>query len=252
MSNVAQFKSILRANGQDATFHRENAVVMVPCPCLTPEGYPDMEWHEDHPTVPMHNEQGRLSFWPDEFFYVPVGGYWSVWVEGDLTITQAQHNALLGLMHDLNFNILTPDIVSVEFTQDPRPAMTALGLTLPTSSGPLNPVLPSPASGVTEAIVKAFIQPIQSTRATRLSGEAIIAMFGEVQTDDHLGIFPLDWAGTVLNFYDWSQAGEDFIMYDGRRFLVVNANKISDPDGGDFHHWEVALRLMKTERPSLG
>lgn len=166
MSNVAEFLSVLSANGQDATYRREQGGT--PCPCLTPEGYPDMEWHEDNPTAPMHNEQGMID---------PV---------------------------------------------------------------------------VIEAAVKAFIQPIQSTRATRLSGEYIFSMFGEVQADDHLGIFPLEWGNVVLNFYDWSQAGEDFIMYDGRRFLVVNANKIPDPSGGDFHHWEVGLRLMKTERPSLG
>jgi hypothetical protein len=62
-------------------------------------------------------------------------------------------------------------------------------------------------------------------------------------------MFPLEWSGTVLDFRDWSEAGEDYILFDSRRFTIVNANKMPDPDGGGFHHWEVALRLMKTERP---
>jgi len=41
--------------------------------------------------------------------------------------------------------------------------------------------------------VKGFVQPIQSTRATRLTSEYIEQMFGEVQADDHLGIFPCNW-----------------------------------------------------------
>jgi hypothetical protein len=108
--------------------------------------------------------------------------------------------------------------------------------------GKLNPT-------ITNLAVKAFIQPIQSTRATRLQSEILINMFGEVEADDHLGIFPLSWSSTPLDFRDWSTAGEDYILFDGRRFNVVNANKIPDPSGGAFHHWEVAMRLIKTARP---
>lgn len=93
--------------------------------------------------------------------------------------------------------------------------------------------------------VKAFVQPIQSTRATRLSSEILTAMFGEVQADDHLGIFPVSWAGVALNFYDWGRAGEDWVEYDGRTYTVVNANKLPGPEGMTDHHWEVALRLSK-------
>lgn len=103
---------------------------------------------------------------------------------------------------------------------------------------------------IEDVSVKAFIQPIQSTRATRLSTEVLAAMFGEVQEDDHLGIFPLDWNSVTMSFYEWDDSGDDYIVYDGRRFIVVNVNKIPDPDGGGFHHWEVALRLVKTGRPS--
>jgi hypothetical protein len=93
--------------------------------------------------------------------------------------------------------------------------------------------------------VKAFVQPIQSTRATRLQTEYFVQMFGEVQTDDHLGIFPCDWEGWELNFFDWPQVGTSFILYQNRKFIVVNANLIPDPDDGNpKHHWELGLRLM--------
>lgn len=97
-------------------------------------------------------------------------------------------------------------------------------------------------------IVKAFVQPIQSTRATRLSTEYVEQMFGTVEADDHLGIFPCEWMKISLNFRGWSRSGEDYIEYDGQRFLVVNANKIPDPsDGNPNHHWEVGLRLISDE-----
>jgi len=95
----------------------------------------------------------------------------------------------------------------------------------------------------TDITVKAFIQPIQSTRATRLATERLVELFGEIQTDDHLGIFPIVWNSVALNFYDWGQAGEDYVQYDGRKFQVVNANKMPHPEGMSDGHWEVALRL---------
>lgn len=107
-------------------------------------------------------------------------------------------------------------------------------------------LLPDPDT-TTDLIVKAFMQPIQSTRATRLSSEQIMQMFGDVQADDHLGIFPIEWNGAGLDFYDWGSAGEDFLEYHGRRFTVVNVNLIPDPgDGNPFHHWEIAGRLISS------
>lgn len=98
---------------------------------------------------------------------------------------------------------------------------------------------------ITHLSVKAFVQPIQSTRATRLTSEYMAQMFGEVEIDDHLGIFPVYWSGNRLEFRDWSQRGNEFVHYHGRKFQVVNANLIPDPsDGNPEHHWEVALRLL--------
>src|SRR4051812_9761138 len=156
MTTVNRFIALLSSHGSDALFHRVDS--LVPCPCRTPEGFRDPEWHDAHPLEPVCNEAG----------YLPDVGH---------TISVA---------------------------------------------------------------VKAFVQPIQSTRATRLSTEYLTQMFGEIQADDHLGIFPVAWAGKTIDFRNWSQAGEDYVEYDGQRFLCVNANLIPDPsDGNPRHHWEV-------------
>lgn len=94
--------------------------------------------------------------------------------------------------------------------------------------------------------VKAFVQPIQSTRATRLTDEYVLQMFGEVQADDHLGIFPCEWSGVTINFNSWGASGQDYVVYAGKKFTVVNANTIPDPDDGNpFHHHEIGLRLVE-------
>jgi hypothetical protein len=161
MSTVGQFNSLVSARGSDVVFHRDDS--STPCPCRTPEGFRDPQWHLDHPLEPVCNEEGMLP-----------GG-----------------------------------------------------------------------AGVISIVVKAFVQPIQSTRATRLQTEFLQQMFGTVEADDHLGIFPITWAGQSLDFFNWSESGEDWIEYFGRRFTVVNANLIPDPeDGNPQHHWEVGLRLV--------
>lgn len=161
MSTVAEFEALVSAHGSTVTFHRSDS--LVPCPCRTPDGYRDPEWHDRYPTQPVCNEEGML---------------------------------------------------------------------------------PDPAHEI-ELSVKAFVQPIQSTRATRLTSEVLGQLFGDVLADDHLGIFPESWQGVSLNFYGWSQSGEDYVIYNSRKFLVVNANLIPDPsDGNPRHHWETGLRLI--------
>jgi hypothetical protein len=97
-----------------------------------------------------------------------------------------------------------------------------------------------------EMEVKAFVQPIQSTRATRLTDEYLVQMFGQVEANDHLGIFPCEWNGREITFDNWGSSGEDYVVYAGKRFTVVNVNTIPDPsDGNPFHHHEVGLRLIE-------
>lgn len=163
MGTVGSFVALASAHGSSVLFHRADS--LIPCPCRTPEGFRDPEWHDANPDAPLCDENGML---------------------------------------------------------------------------------PDPANTV-EITVKAFVQPVQSTRGAKLPAEYVAQMFGEIQADDHLGIFPESWQNTPLNFDDWSQTGEDYIEYAGKRFLVVNANLIPDPaDGNPRHHWEVSLRLIST------
>lgn len=97
---------------------------------------------------------------------------------------------------------------------------------------------------------RAFVQPVQSGATRRLTTDYAQLLFGEVEQDDHVGIFPLKFADEDLNFEQWDQSGEDYIMYAGRRFMVVNVNRIPAPDTGLLHHYETGLRLIKLERPN--
>src|ERR1043166_1410174 len=81
----------------------------------------------------------------------------------------------------------------------------------------------------TSLVVKAAVQPLRDSRLR--NNERLLSLFGEIQQDDHLGVFPVNWLGTPLNFYDWSDSGEDYIVYDGRRFMVAAADKLPDIDG---------------------
>lgn len=161
MSTIAQLNSLLSTHASSVRYYRADSVV--PCPCRTPEGFRDPEWHVASPSEPVCNEDAVL-----------------------------------------------PDL-----------------------------------SEIVDVIVKAFVQPIQSTRATRLSEEYLTQMFGTILADDHLGIFPVVWEGTRMDFLDWPQSGSSYVQYNGRKFLVVNANLIPDPsDGNPEHHWELGLRLI--------
>lgn len=101
-----------------------------------------------------------------------------------------------------------------------------------------------------EFTVRAAVQPIRM-RYNR-PGQRDSDLLGEIQTDDRIGIFPCTWGGNTLDFDNWSDAGEDFILYDNKRYLAVSADKVPDTDGDPSHHWEVGLRLIKRGRPTDG
>jgi hypothetical protein len=162
-ATIPQLVSLLNTAGSDVTYHRESGGT--PCPCRTPEGFRDPEWHASHPLEPVCNEEGFL------------------------------------------------------------------GVT------------------IVEIAVKAAVQPAVSRGVTRVA-ERVDALLGEVQQDDHIGIFPVHWGGQALDFSTWGDAGDDYVIYDGRRYIAVSADKLPDIDGDPDHHWEVGLRLVKLGRPT--
>lgn len=100
---------------------------------------------------------------------------------------------------------------------------------------------------VTEFAFKGTVQPVRmrGTRGSQYRND----LLGEVQADDRIGIFPTEWDGNKLDLELWSDAGEDYLLYDGHRYMVVQADKVPDVDGDPNHHWEAGLRLLKTARP---
>lgn len=163
-ATIPQLVSLLTSVGSDVIFHRESGGD--PCPCRTPEGFRDPDWHVDNPLAPVCNEDGYLNV----------------------------------------------DVV--------------------------------------EFVTKASIQPVAATRGVVRRAERASDLLGEIEIDDHIGIFPVVWGAHTLNFTDWDASGSDYIIYDGRRFLAVSSDKLPDIDGDPDHHFEVGLRLIKTGRPT--
>lgn len=104
------------------------------------------------------------------------------------------------------------------------------------------------APTVKNYVVKASVQP--AVYGYRRFNQRAEELLGEVEHDDKLGIFPCTWNGNVINFDDWSDGGEDYVLYDGERYFAVSADKVPDIDGDPNHHWEVGLRLIKIGRPT--
>lgn len=274
MSTLAQMNALFQSNASSARYYRSSGRSL-PCPCRTPEGFRDPELHLSFaqygvesfsvssgvipagtqlrytlvaigsngvamsPAVvypPLYSDeitdaqsfQVSLAFnWPPGEAF--VGGNWAVYRSEN-----GDSPTLLG----------TLDHPSTTFVDNYPLGSGSVGL--------IEPVLCNEAGEIPQTpidmIVKAFVQPIQSTRATRLSTEYLQEVFGTIEADDHLGIFPVTWSGNRLDFRNWGQHGEDFIEYDGQRFFVINANMIPDPGNGDpEHHWETGLRLIRED-----
>jgi len=97
-------------------------------------------------------------------------------------------------------------------------------------------------SATTEFTVKGFVQPTGSPKMARY----MLTMFDEFRTDDHVGMFPISWQGHDLDFANFDKSGDDYLEYDGKRFIVVGSVKIPDPsDNNKGHHYECALRLAQ-------
>lgn len=100
---------------------------------------------------------------------------------------------------------------------------------------------------VAEFVVKGSCQPAV-TQYTRPSQRATDVL-GDAQRDDRIFILPIEWEGNVVDLYGWDDSGSDYLVYDGRRYSVVSADKLPDVDGSP-HHWEAGARLLTGARPS--
>lgn len=272
MSTVPAMNSLLQSNASQARYYRSSGR-SVPCPCKTPEGFRDPEFHLSFPKY-------GLSAWSISPGVIPAGKkvkYQFIAVDAAGTPMSPAINSA-EITDVANFQVtltiswpdggnFTGGKFNVYRFEDGNGPYQIASLPWKTvnqivDNAPFQPggTAPSPQpipvlcneageiSNPLDFFVKAFVQPIQSTRATRLSTEYLQEVFGVIEADDHLGIFPVVWSGTRLDFRDWSQHGDDFVEYDGQRFFVVNANMIPDPgDGNPEHHWEIGLRVIRSD-----
>lgn len=178
-ATIDKLNEMFTQMGSDVTFHREEGGVA--CPCLTPEGFRDPDWHDTHP-------------------------------EGDAN----------------------PDLAGPPWNGVNPPPCNEQGYQTVVSQ---------------DFVVKAAIQPAQPSTYRRQNQRAN-DLLGDIQVDDKIGIFPVTWNGNTLDFTDWSEAGEDYILYDGDRYIAIASDKVPDIDGDPNHHWEVGLRLVKATRPT--
>lgn len=263
-STVPSFLNLLASHASSARFHRASDTEVV-CPCQTPEGFRDPEFHLNLRSFGISGHQlssGPINASTLAYKLVALGASGtpaSPAIDPYNVVIASPSQVMLDLVWPKRGNVTDYRIYrsenggnfiynfNVHHNHGTYIDSTPLGAA---GSGYVEPVLCNEEgeipSAAVDVVVKAFVQPIQSTRATRLSTEYLQEIFGNIEADDHLGIFPFVWGGVTLNFSNWSQSGDDFIEYDGQRFFVVNANKIPDPgDGNPEHHWEVGLRLIE-------
>lgn len=264
--------------GSDVLFHREDTGEV--CPCVTPEGFRDPAFHRLH--APNQFAPSEID-WAYDGEHTIVVVWTGLSFESNKTLTvddyglsvsDSVQNIQMGSLkltnvpndevgtehiaqlvdefipdigtqtHDFPFTIGTPSGVNPDF-------LNGIGLENLGGQAYINPpvcneqgILPV----IVEFMVKASVQPAFSglSRHAQRSNQ----LLGEVMRDDKLGIFPCVWGGRTIDFDDWSDAGEDFIRYDGQRYVVVSADKVPDIDGSPDHHWECGLRLVKDGRPT--
>lgn len=102
--------------------------------------------------------------------------------------------------------------------------------------------LPAPI----ETTIKGFVQPTFAMR--RIGNQVIEEAFGEIQIDDHIGIFPMVWNNVPVDFENWSQAGDEWVGFNDMEFIVVGWTRIPDPaNAQNYHHWECALRRINRD-----
>lgn len=104
---------------------------------------------------------------------------------------------------------------------------------------------------LTEAVeftIKGSIQP--AVTAYRRPSQRAIDLLGDVQTNDKIAVLPCTWNGRDVDLSDWSEAGEDYLLYDGTRYAIVSYDSLPDVDGDPRHHWEAGLRELSAARPS--
>lgn len=159
--------------------------------------------------------------------------------------------ATIARFHSLLERAGSDVVVHRESQTDPCPCRTSDGFRDPTwhVNHPDAPVCNERGflATVTEFAVKGSVQPAQ-TGYTRLAQRAN-ELLGDVRRDDRFAVIPCEWGGNEVDLSNWSDAGDEFLLYDELRYTVVSFDTLPDVDGDPRHHYECGLRLLSAERP---
>lgn len=71
--SISSFNQLLQRKGHDVTIVRDNS--SLPCPCLTPQGYRNPEWHIENSNFPVCNKAGFLPANNEEIVVVTVKAF---------------------------------------------------------------------------------------------------------------------------------------------------------------------------------
>lgn len=252
---IPRFRAALLRMGSDVIFHREEGGTA--CPCRTPEGFRDPAWHRLHPP-------GRPAGFVDgmNWAYNGAGKVAAVYygIEAGNKNMGAAYGNVINYIDDGTGMGIVDGVVGPVGPFDANLFANGVQHTHTFTMGVLEGHQEVFAAGflvinppicneqgflavVNEFAVKASIQPAIHFQAR--PNERTDALLGDIQRDDKLGIFPCEWNGHVVDFSDWSEAGEDYVLYDGNRYIAVATDKVPDVDGDPSHHWEVGLRLVR-------
>lgn len=280
MSNISvttrAFERLVSKKGASILWHRENGQFTYPCSCRTPEGFRDPDKHlavnrliKDFsvvngitfpalsvvhylvvPLVISQRDSVLREIGPGLQQAISVGSSPS-----DIQLQFQIPAIFVNILQSINVYRSVGDLNHFEFVQN----INSSNL-LWTDTHPIGPGTDSLVDvdiplcnddgfvpDVIEKIVKGFVQPAFIGLRSR-SNQIMIEAFGEVQSDDHIGIFPLEFGNYKLDFTDWSDAGSDWLEFNGMRFIAVTSNQVPAPDNANLnHHWEVALRRINED-----
>lgn len=273
--SVVEFQAALRKMGSDIVYHREQGGIE--CPCRAPEGYRDPSWHVRWQRALVLAEQVDVGtaqfdgttgvtyyvFASDGYFtdvpvvtVVPAHGKSvklvlasEVFSGRTVTIGRQTYDSIAQSADNTEpiYLVGTFTVGSLPFEIDDVWSLSLAGQTLPVGT-PATCNEQGFLADVVEFVIKGSIQPAQ-TGYLRVSQRSN-ALLGEVLVGDKLGILPCVWDGNPLDLDRWSDAGEDYLLYDGRRYMVVSFDKLPDVDGSPNHHYECGLRLLSGARPT--
>lgn len=110
-----------------------------------------------------------------------------------------------------------------------------------------NPLAPQcNAEAYIQSAIEYNLMALVMPASSRGSINYLTQLFGEIKTNDHVGVFPVLINGEVnVDYSQWDRSGSNYILYNGLKFFVAGWNLLPNPYNTKvMDHWELGLRLM--------